>query len=345
VNRDGVLLEMVQLLTDLDLVISKSYISSDGGWLMDGKNCPPSEHLIIDLCHQRTWILTRVPPWKDAISIIFRNAVFHATDQMGRKLTDPSLPGFIERALAPFHRTGNGSSPPLFTTCLGNVVGPCGPDVSDCAALEFTAHDRPGLLSTVTSVLVENGCHVASGQAWTHRCRAASVLYVTAGEALRPNRWERLEGQVEAVVGAREDASGGERRRRVRVSEPVRGRVHTERRIHQMMQDDGDFECGPAPTPVDEGLFSMGERAETAARRAETRVSIDSWEERGYAVVKMTSRDRPRLLFDTVCALTDMQYVVFHATVGSQGPLAIQVYMSPLVVVYRSLSARTIIIT
>jgi UTP:GlnB (protein PII) uridylyltransferase len=37
VNRDGVLLEMVQLLTDLDLVISKSYISSDGGWLMDGK--------------------------------------------------------------------------------------------------------------------------------------------------------------------------------------------------------------------------------------------------------------------------------------------------------------------
>lgn len=35
VNRDGVLLEMVQLLTDLDLVISKSYISSDGGWLMD----------------------------------------------------------------------------------------------------------------------------------------------------------------------------------------------------------------------------------------------------------------------------------------------------------------------
>lgn len=38
-NRDGVLLEMVQLLTDLDLVISKSYISSDGGWLMDGKDC------------------------------------------------------------------------------------------------------------------------------------------------------------------------------------------------------------------------------------------------------------------------------------------------------------------
>jgi hypothetical protein len=88
------------------------------------------------------------------------------------------------------------------------------------------------------------------------------------------------------------------------------------------MHDDRDYESGPAPTPVDEELFSMGDKAATAPV---TRVSIDSWEERGYAVVKMTSRDRPRLLFDTVCALTDMQYVVFHATVGSQGALAIQV--------------------
>lgn len=36
-NKQGLLLEMVQVLTDIDLVISKSYISSDGGWLMDGE--------------------------------------------------------------------------------------------------------------------------------------------------------------------------------------------------------------------------------------------------------------------------------------------------------------------
>ncbi|KAK3146203.1 hypothetical protein QOZ80_3BG0262970 [Eleusine coracana subsp. coracana] len=287
VNRDGVLLEMVQLLTDLDLVISKSYISSDGGWLMD---------------------------------------VFHVTDQTGRKLTDPSLPGFIQRALVPFHRPGNGPSP-KFTTCLGNVVGPGGPDVSDCAALEFTVHDRPGLLSSITSVLADNGCHVASGQAWTHGGRAAGVLYVTATAGPRsPTRWARVERLVHAVVDARENVTG--ERHWVRVSEPVQGRVHTERRLHQLMHDDRDYESGPAPTPVDEELFSMGDKAATArtARRTETRVTIDSWEERGYAVVKMTSRDRPRLLFDTVCALTDMQYVVFHATVGSQGMLAIQEY-------------------
>ncbi|KAM0926174.1 hypothetical protein ACQ4PT_003743 [Festuca glaucescens] len=296
VNRDGVLLEMVQLLTDLDLVISKSYISSDGGWLMD---------------------------------------VFHVTDQIGRKLTDPSLPEFIQQALVPSHRPGNGPSP-RFTTCLGNVVGPGGPDLSDCACLEFTVHDRPGLLSSITQVLVDQGCHVACGQAWTHSGRAAGLLYVTTtatanAAALHPSRWARIERLVGAVVDARENVPG--ERRWVCMSAPVRGRVHTERRLHQLMHDDRDYERGPAPTPVDEELFSMVDRAATTtalsalrARAAETRVTIDNWEERGYAIVKMTSRDRPRLLFDTVCALTDMHYVVFHATVGSQGPLAIQEY-------------------
>uniref|UniRef100_A0A0D3FNL8 ACT domain-containing protein ACR n=1 Tax=Oryza barthii TaxID=65489 RepID=A0A0D3FNL8_9ORYZ len=305
VNRDGVLLEMVQLLTDLDLVISKSYISSDGGWLMDGKNTTSF------------------------------GSLFHVTDQMGRKLTDPSLPEFIQRALVPCQRPGGNGPSPRFTTCLGNVVGPGGPDVSDCAALEFTVHD-PSLPEFIQrAVLADNGCHVASGQAWTHSGRAAGVLYVTtagggaAAEAAAPapSRWEHIEGLVDAVMGAREKLTG--ERHWVSMSAPVEGRVHTERRLHQLMHDDRDYESGPAATPVDEEHFSMGDKAATTARlarRVETHVSIESWEERGYAVVKMTSRDRPKLLFDTVCALTDMHYVVFHATVGSQGPLAIQEY-------------------
>ena len=35
-NKHGILLEVVQVLTDLDLTIYKAYISSDGGWFMDG---------------------------------------------------------------------------------------------------------------------------------------------------------------------------------------------------------------------------------------------------------------------------------------------------------------------
>jgi UTP:GlnB (protein PII) uridylyltransferase len=36
-NRHGILLNVVQVLTDLDLSITKSDIFSDGDWFMDGK--------------------------------------------------------------------------------------------------------------------------------------------------------------------------------------------------------------------------------------------------------------------------------------------------------------------
>jgi len=36
INKPGILLEVVQILTDLDFIITKAYISSDGGWFMDG---------------------------------------------------------------------------------------------------------------------------------------------------------------------------------------------------------------------------------------------------------------------------------------------------------------------
>lgn len=40
-NKQGILLEVVQILTDLSLMITKAYICSDGGWFMDGKNTFP----------------------------------------------------------------------------------------------------------------------------------------------------------------------------------------------------------------------------------------------------------------------------------------------------------------
>ena len=42
-------------------------------------------------------------------------------------------------------------------------------------------------------------------------------------------------------------------------------------------------------------------------------------------MVTIRCKDRPKLLFDTVCTLTDMQYVVFHGSVNAEGPEAFQV--------------------
>lgn len=44
-NEHGILLEVVRVLTDLNLTIYKAYISSDGCWFMDGNifvTFPPS---------------------------------------------------------------------------------------------------------------------------------------------------------------------------------------------------------------------------------------------------------------------------------------------------------------
>ena len=57
-------------------------------------------------------------------------------------------------------------------------------------------------------------------------------------------------------------------------------------------------------------------------------VSVGSYAEKGYWVVNVRSRDRPKLLFDTVCILTDMQYEVFHAAVITNTSMTDQVLLS-----------------
>jgi hypothetical protein len=54
-------------------------------------------------------------------------------------------------------------------------------------------------------------------------------------------------------------------------------------------------------------------------------VAVEDCAERGYTLVNVRCQDRPKLLFDTVCTLTDMQYVVFHGTVIAEGSEAYQV--------------------
>lgn len=55
------------------------------------------------------------------------------------------------------------------------------------------------------------------------------------------------------------------------------------------------------------------------------KITIERCEEKGYSVVSVSCKDRAKLMFDIVCTLTDMQYVVFHAAISSDGPYASQV--------------------
>ncbi|KAL8472868.1 hypothetical protein ACS0TY_029913 [Phlomoides rotata] len=265
-NKQGMLLEMVQVLTDLDLLISKSYISSDGGWLMD---------------------------------------VFHVTDQHRNKLTDESLIRYIEEAIC----SSRNARPKHLST--------------EHLAFEVTGIDRPGMMSEMSAVLAELGCHVSAAVAWTHKTRAACILYVEGGPNMDPSRVSQVQAQLENVVEAhhRKDEL-----RSVRLAAPIPGRTHTERRLHQLMAADRDYEeccscCGGSESEWDEFYTRKAHQGCDG-----THVSIENCKENDYLIITVKSRDRPKLLFDTLCTLTDLNYEVHHAAISSRESTAFQEY-------------------
>ncbi|KAD5508279.1 hypothetical protein E3N88_15982 [Mikania micrantha] len=201
-RNDGILLEEVQVLTDLNLSIKKGYVSSDGRWNMD---------------------------------------VFHVTNLDGNKLTDDSIINCDEKSLGTIHSTRSKS-------------------IDGMTTLELTGADRVGLLSEIFAVLSELNCDVVESKKGDNDIRSAKT-------------------SVSLAV------------------------THTERRLHQMMFADRDYDR----TPI---IKTHG--------RYSPLISVQNYSEREYSVVNIQCKDRPRLLFDVVCTLTDMQYVVFHATINTR---------------------------
>lgn len=88
-NEYGILLEVVQILTDLNLTITKAYISSDGGWFMDGM-FQFLNGLFLDCLAFEQGI-------DSLIFFLFNLAVFNVTDQDGNKVTDEVVLDYIQK--------------------------------------------------------------------------------------------------------------------------------------------------------------------------------------------------------------------------------------------------------
>ncbi|KAL8150475.1 hypothetical protein V2J09_020283 [Rumex salicifolius] len=241
-RKDGILLEAVQVLTDLNLSIKKAYISSDGRWFMD---------------------------------------VFHVTDVNGNRLVDKSVISYMEESLATIHNT--------------KTVG-----LEGLTALELTGTDRIGLLSEVFAVLSDLHCNVVDSKVWTHNGRIASLIYVkdfNSGCQIKDSeKIATILARLRPLLKADNDI------RTVKTTVSL-GVTHSERRLHQMMLADCDYE---RPSTV-------GSRPDSPV------ITVQNWIEWGYSVVNVQCKDRIKLLFDVVCTLTDMDYVVFHGTVNTEG--------------------------
>ncbi|KAL8167593.1 hypothetical protein V2J09_009092 [Rumex salicifolius] len=264
-NKPGILLEVVQILTDLDLTISKAYISSDGGWFMD---------------------------------------VFHVTDQQGNKVTDSKTIEYIEKSLGP-KRKGVDD----MISLSGKRIGVH--SVGEHMAIELIGSDRPGLLSEISAILANLHFNVIAAESWTHNRRIACVVYVNdeSKSALHePKRLCAMKEQLKNILGT---SDKDEKSAHTCFS---MGFTHVDRRLHQMLFADRDYE-GVTITDV---VYS--------SPNFKPRVMVEHCREKGYSVVNVQCKDRPKLMFDIVCTLTDMQYVVFHANISSDGPRASQEY-------------------
>ncbi|XP_015578559.1 ACT domain-containing protein ACR4 isoform X1 [Ricinus communis] len=257
-NRYGTLLQVVQVLTDLNLIITKAYISSDGVWFMD---------------------------------------VFYVTGNDGNKVEDESILNYIKKAL---ERDGH-------------VVNSIRSSIAmlpskEHTSIELSGTDRPGLLSEVSAVLTDLGCSVVNAEIWTHNFRVAAIMHITeqsTGCAVEePKRLSLIKELLRNVL----KGNSTFRSPKVSISSPEE--THIGRRLHQMMFAARDFE-----------------RLESAKEKGvEPCVIVSDCADKDYTVVTVRCIDRPKLLFDTVFALTDMQYVVFHGTVITGGKEAYQEY-------------------
>ncbi|XP_024368430.1 ACT domain-containing protein ACR3 isoform X3 [Physcomitrium patens] len=275
-NKHGTLLEVVQELMDMDLTISKAYITSDGGWFMD---------------------------------------VFHVTDQKGLKIRDEKLIGNIQKALSLQKKKWTAE----FQKCPGRSVGT--QTISEHTAIELTGTDRPGLLSEVTAVLAEMSCRVNAAEVWTHNRRVACVMYVTDEDTLGPienvRKLERILEKLNPIMQGCDD----EKVARSVVAESF---THVERRLHQLMLADHDSDPSVSQSQI------------SSRKQKNPNITVEIGSEKNYSVVKVQCLDRPKLLFDTVCTLTDLKYVVSHATIYPSGSYAVQEYH------IRSMDGRTL---
>ncbi|KAF0918779.1 hypothetical protein E2562_026159 [Oryza meyeriana var. granulata] len=185
---------------------------------------------------------------------------------------------------------------------LGTWNGPARPAALEgLTALELTGADRTGLISEVFAVLADMDCSVVEARAWTHRGRLGCLVFLRDEEA-DTERMARIEARLSHLLRGGDSTSAGGLSGAV-AAVPAAAVTHAERRLHQLMSADRDQERAASPTSA---------------------VSVQSWAERGYSVVTVQCRDRPKLLFDVVCTLTDMDYVVFHGTIDTTGDQAHQ---------------------
>ncbi|KAK6162648.1 hypothetical protein DH2020_002489 [Rehmannia glutinosa] len=226
---------------------------------------------------------------------VFFSSVFHVTDECGNKVYEDEIAERIQQSLGPRFQSMERSVDLQFA--------------ANHTTIELLGRDRPGLLSEVFAVLTDLKCNVVGGEVWTHNSRMASVVYITdeanISPIVDPDRLANIKQLLLYVL------KGNREWRSANTTVSV-GLTHTQRRLHQIMYADRDYDNQNGDNTTNE--------------RTKPLVTVENCIEKGYTVVNVSCPDRPKLIFDTVCTITNMKYVIFHGTIVAEGPQAEQEY-------------------
>lgn len=224
-------------------------------------------------------------------------------------------------------------------------------------AIEMTGKDRPGLFSEISAALADLHINIIEAHAWSHNARLACVAYISdqTENRIDDNRLATIEDHLTTVLRATTTSTtngrntGEDKDQEVTKSaggllegEGSSKTTDVERRLHQLMLSVRDFDrpvnnawgsTRSKSLPSPRTMKSAPARSSSSSSlecdkekgKKRTNVSIESCDEKGYSIVMVQSKDRKRLMFDTVCTLTDLQYAIFHASVDSREGRAFQV--------------------
>lgn len=198
----------------------------------------------------------------------------------------------------------------------------------------MSGRDRPGLLADITDLLVRHDYDVKSAAVWTHQLKVAFVMNI-----IDLKEGSNSSTRLSLVCQVLQELLGGPLEYAVVSPSKCRGHVHHEHRLHLMLLREEAQQwqqqrlCIKENTDIQNSSSVVDDLGSCMYRSPKLRkpnVSIQPWPRLGYWLVKIQCKDRRKLLFDTVCTLTDLDFDVYHGSVECKAQLAVlELYVRP----------------
>ncbi|XP_057477336.1 ACT domain-containing protein ACR2-like isoform X2 [Actinidia eriantha] len=204
---------------------------------------------------------------------------------------------------------------PACSVCIDNE------SLEDCTVVKVDSVNKQGVLLEVVQVLTDTNLTISKGFISSDARWFMDVFHVkdVHGNKLTD---QSVIDYIQQAIGATREAPNAKACTTVEPEPHGIMMTNVERRLHQLMLSVRDFDM---PTrAMGRPVMSFG--SHDGEEGAKPNVSIESCREKGYSIVTVQCRDRPRLMFDTVCTIMDMQYAIFHASIDSRRGYAFQEY-------------------